>query len=141
MELEKTLVMLKPKPEIYTWESQEFFLNLTSDYIDKVWCIISWEKIKRFSEDEAILHYKHLRFVTFFPEIINYIISWDCILLQVEWENSIKKMLEFKKETRKIFDCHPWLFDWMYNKKPIYNILHCSDSEREAKREIERYFW
>lgn len=141
MESQKTLVMLKPKPEIYTWEYQEFFLNLTSEYIDKVWCIVSGEKIKKFSEEEAILHYYHLRFVKFFPEIVRYITSWESILLQVEWENSIKKMLEFKKETRENFNCNPWLFDWIYNKKPIYNILHCSDSEREAKREVDRYFW
>lgn len=138
---ESTLVMLKPNPEVYTNHNQEYFYQVIKDYAEKIWCIILDEKVKNFTEDEAILHYKHLRFVTFFPEIVDYITSWDCKLLHIWWENSIKKMQKFKKELRKKHNCHPWLFDWIYNKKPIYNILHTSDSEKEAEIEVERYFW
>lgn len=140
MNIEKTLVMLKPNPEKYTWKNQEYFSEIIKNYVEKVWCIVLEEKEKKFFREEAILHYKHLRFVKFFPEIIEYIISSECRLFLISWENSIKKMEEFKKKLRKEFDCHPWLFDWIYNKKPIYNILHTSDSKKEAKREVERYF-
>lgn len=138
--MEQTLVMLKPKPELYTWHNQEYFLEVIRKHTQKVWCIILDEKTKKFTTQEAILHYKHLRFVTFFPEIVDYIISWDCKLLHISWEDSIKKMQEFKKELRKKHNCNPWLFDWIYNKKPIYNILHTSDSKKEAEREVNRYF-
>lgn len=138
--MEQTIVMLKPNPELYTNHNQKYFSKIIEEYVEKIWCIILEKKVKKFTKKEAILHYKHLRFVTFFPEIVEYIISWDCEILLISWGNSIKKMQNFKKDLRKKHNCHPWLFDWIYNKKPIYNILHTSDSKKEAKREVERYF-
>lgn len=138
---QKTLVMLKPNPENYTWHNIEYFYDRLKEYSEKVNCIILWEKIKNFSENEAKIHYKHLAFTPVFREIINYIISGECRLFYIKWENSIKKMLEFKNNIRKEFNCNPWIFDWIYNKKPIYNILHCSDSVSEAEKEVKRYFW
>lgn len=66
--------------------------------------------------------------------------SGECRLYRIKGENAIKVMDNFKDDLRKDHGCYPNYINWIRGKKPIYNILHTSDSRFEAKREIKRYF-
>lgn len=138
--IEKTLVMIKPHPEKYTNKNQKIFREIINDYASSVGYTIENERNILFTENEAILHYKHLTLVHFFQEIIDYITSGDSHLMLISGENAISKMNNFKKISEKnISAIHDFLTRYII-KKPIYNILHTSDSKSEAKREVERYF-
>lgn len=140
-EIEQTVMIIKPQTELYTWENQDFFENLIYEKSRLVQCIISEKFIKFFSEVEIEEHYTHLRPMWFFPKISEYMTSGKSRILLLEWKNAIYHGDRIKKEIRKQFGCHPWAFDWLHNDKPYKNIVHASDSKKEASIEVERYFW
>lgn len=140
-EREQTIAIIKPRPEDYTWQNQDFFEALLREKSKQVHCSILSSYTKTFNQTEVEIHYSHLRPMWFFPEIVNYITSGESRIFLLEWKNAIYYINKIKEEIRKIFGCHPWAFDWMYNNKPYKNILHASDSCAEAEREVARYFW
>ena len=138
---EQTLVMIKPHTEAYTHKNQEYFYKLIRRWIHQHPSLqIDSHFIKYFTKQEAEEHYSQLRFSPNYSKIIEYIISWQCHLILISGENAITQIDKFKDSLRKRYNCHPWLFDWIYNEKPHKNILHTPDSQKEAQAEVKRYF-
>lgn len=138
---EQTILIIKPQTELYTWKNQDFFENLIYEKSKLVQCSISEKFAKIFSREEVDEHYAHLRSMWFFGKISDYMSSGESQILLLEWKNAIYHGDKIKKEIRMQFDCHPWAFDWLHNDKPYRNILHASDSKKEASAEVQRYFW
>lgn len=140
-EIEQTVMIIKPQTEDYTWKNQDFFENLIYEKSGLVRCNISEKLIKIFSPEEIEEHYAHLRPMWFFSKISEYMTSGESRILLLEWKNAIYHGNGIKIETRGQFGCRPWAFDWLHNDKPYKNIIHASDSKKEASIEVKRYFW
>ncbi len=72
---EHTLVMIKPKTEEYTGQTQEEILKIIEEKMTYSECTILDQYDKIFTKEEASLHYKHLSLLGFFPKIVEYIMS------------------------------------------------------------------
>ena len=67
---------------------------------------------------------------SFFEDWINFLTSGNIKAIIVEGDNAISKALNLKKEIRT---------KYAPNEKR-YNLVHCSDDELNAKREIKNFF-
>ncbi len=87
----------------------------------------------------AIEHYDHLKEEPFFSNIIDYMISGPVVFLVLEGENAILMVRTMIGATNALHAC-PGTIRGDFATNASENIIHASDSPKNAKREIQRFF-
>jgi nucleoside-diphosphate kinase len=105
-------------------------------------------KMVRVSEELAREHYQHLKDKPFFPELIKYIKGElherKKVMALVYWgEGAIKKVRDLAGATNPE-EADPTSIRGSYGRittAGVYeNVVHCSNNEEEAEREIKLWF-
>lgn len=91
-------------------------------------------------EDSVIEeHYAHLLDKPFFPKIKSYMVRTPVVILAVKWVNAVATMRTLIGATNPQ-EALPWTVRWDYALTVDANIIHASDTEENAKIEIQRFF-
>ena len=138
---QQTLVLIKPDGLVK---------SLTGDILSKLSSpkrIIIGAKIVRVSRELAEEHYKHLKNEKFFPELIKFIMgeyhTKRVMALVYEGENVIDEIREIAGSTNPE-EAHPESIRGKYGRittrGTFENVIHASENEKEAEREIKLWF-
>lgn len=131
--MQKTLVLLKPD-------------CIQKGYIGEV--ISRFEKkglkvvaMKMFEMGDALIkdHYAHLADKPFFPEIVEYMTMSPIIGMILEGDDSIETLRNMCGATNPL-EAGMGTIRGDLALTIRYNIVHASDSEENAKEEVERFF-
>lgn len=120
--LEKTLVIIKPDA-IFNNHEAKIIARLMTSYEDMSVKDVRKLSIKR---DIAEKHYEEHVGKLFFDRACNLLCEGPLVMIIVEGNNAIDRMLTFKKEIRTL-----------YAENESRNCIHTSDSVESATREIE----
>lgn len=133
--IERTYAMLKPD-------------GVRKQLLDEVICRfenagLSVDHVKEMRLDEEIVkqHYAHLLDKPFYPTLESFMLSGPVIAMIVEGENAVSKVRELMGATDSK-DALPGTIRGDYGDKTCctYNIIHGSDSARNAEIEIARFY-
>ena len=141
MEVEQSLVLIKPDGLVK---------SLTGDILSKMSetdLKIVGAKIVQVTEELAEEHYAHLREEKFFDELIKYIMgefhTKRVLALVYHGENAIKKVRKIVGETNPE-KAEPTSIRGKYGRITqagvFENVVHASESTKEAEREIKLWF-
>lgn len=88
----------------------------------------------------AAQHYAHLRNELFFSNLVKFMTSRSLVGFVVSGEHAIKRMRTLVGAT-KSWEAAPGTIrgDWG-NSPAMYNLIHVSDSQEAAQRELELFF-
>ena len=131
--MEKTLILLKP-------DSLQRGLSgeIISRFEKKGFKIIGMKLIK-VSKDLAETHYSEHKWKPFFEDLVAFITSSPIIAMVIETQNAINIARNMMGSTNPI-DALPGTIRGDFGISVEYNIIHGSDSETSAKREISLFF-
>ena len=131
--MEKTLILLKP-------DSLQRGLSgeIISIFEKKGFKIIGMKLIK-VSKDLAETHYSEHKGKAFFEDLVAFITSSPIIAMVIETQNAINIARNMMGSTNPI-DALPGTIRGDFGISVEYNIIHGSDSETSAKREISLFF-
>ncbi len=131
--MEKTLILLKP-------DSLQRGLSgeIISRFEIKGFKIIGMKLIK-VSKDLAETHYSEHKGKPFFEDLVAFITSSPIIAMVIETQNAINIARNMMGSTNPI-DALPGTIRGDFGISVEYNIIHGSDSETSAKREISLFF-
>ncbi len=131
--MEKTLILLKP-------DSLQRGLSgeIISRFEIKGFKIIGMKLIK-VSKDLAETHYSEHKGKPFFEDLVAFITSSPIIAMVIETQNAINIARNMMGSTNPI-DALPGTIRGDFGIYVEYNIIHGSDSETSAKREISLFF-
>ncbi|MBM03180.1 MAG: nucleoside-diphosphate kinase [Dehalococcoidia bacterium] len=131
--MEKTLILLKP-------DSLQRGLSgeIISRFEKKGFKIIGMKLIK-VSKDLAETHYSEHKGKPFFEDLVAFITSSPIIAMVIETQNAINIARNMMGSTNPI-DALPGTIRGDFGISVEYNIIHGSDSETSAKREISLFF-
>src|SRR3989338_4702297 len=141
MAVEQCLVLIKPDGLVK---------SLTGDIISKfseTELIIVGSKVVQVTKELAEEHYQHLREEKFFDELIKYIMgeyhTKRVLALVYQEENAISKVRKLVGETNPE-KAEPTTIRGKYGRitsKGVFeNVVHASENEKEAEREIKLWF-
>ena len=127
--MEKTLILLKP-------DSLQRGLSgeIISRFEKKGFKIIGMKLIK-VSKDLAETHYSEHKGKPFFEDLVAFITSSPIIAMVIETQNAINIARNMMGSTNPI-DALPGTIRGDFGISVEYNIIHGSDSETSAKREM-----
>ena len=131
--MEKTLILLIP-------DSLQRGLSgeIISRFEKKGFKIIGMKLIK-VSKDLAETHYSEHKGKPFFEDLVAFITSSPIIAMVIETQNAINIARNMMGSTNPI-DALPGTIRGDFGISVEYNIIHGSDSETSAKREISLFF-
>ncbi len=131
--MQQTLVLLKPDCVLrwLIWEVVSRF--------EKKWLKIKAMKMMNLSTDLLKDHYGHLAQKPFFPEIVEYMQLSPVVALVLEGPEAIVGMRNLCGATNPT-ESAMGTVRWDFALTIRYNIIHASDSEENAKAEINRFF-
>tara|TARA_Y100000814_G_scaffold293323_1_gene274414 strand:- start:2490 stop:2942 length:453 start_codon:yes stop_codon:yes gene_type:complete len=131
--MEKTLILLKP-------DSLQRGLSgeIISRFEKKGFKIIGMKLIK-VSKDLAETHYSEHKGKPFFEDLVAFITSSPIIAMVIETQNAINIARNMMGSTNPI-DALPGTIRGDFGISVEYNIIHGSDSETSAKKEISLFF-
>jgi len=130
---EKTLVILKPGC------LQRGIIGEIITRIEKKGLKISAMKLDQIIKDKAAIHYEEHKEKPFFQELVSFITSNPVVLMVIEGENAISIIRKLAGAT-KVEDAVPGTIRGDYALHTGKNIIHASDGENSAKREISIFF-
>lgn len=138
---QQTLVLIKPDGLIKSLTG-----NIITELSDTS-LIIAGAKIVQVTRELAEEHYQHLREEKFFDELIRYIIgefhTKRVLALVYQGENAIAKVRKIVGETNPE-KAEPTTIRGKYGRitsKGVFeNVVHASENEQEAEREIKLWF-
>jgi len=140
--VEQSLVLIKP---------DGLKKSLTGNIISMISdprIIIVGSKIVPVTKELAEEHYQHLRDKEFFNELIQFIMGeWHTrrvMALVYEGEDAIQLLRE-KSGSTNPEEAHPesirGKYGRIHSKTGVFeNVIHCSENEKEAEREIKLWF-
>lgn len=131
--IERTLIILKPD-----CLQRGIAGEIISRFERKGLKIVAM-KMSLLSREKAKQHYIEHETKPFFERLVNFISSSPVILMVVEGEGAIQFARKLAGET-KAEDAVPGTIRGDYVLHTGSNIVHTSDSEESAKREIELFF-
>ena len=132
--METTLILLKPDT-VDRW-----LVGKIISRIENKWLKISGLKMIKLSEQLINEHYDFLLGKPFFNNIKSYMMRTPIICLAVSWENAIKITRNLIGSTDPI-EANPGSIRWDFGLTIRWNLIHASDSEETAKKELNRFFW
>ena len=130
---------------------QTTLILLKPDTIERslIWEVISrierkWLKIvglKMMQLDDAIIneHYDFLADKPFFPNIVKYMQRTPIVAIAVSGKDAITTVRTLTGATNPA-EALPWSIRWDFGLTIDWNIIHASDSEENAKIELNRFF-
>ena len=132
--MEESFVMIKPdgfKKKVFK-EVLERFLKEG----------LSIKDISILTLDEELVneHYSHLVNMSFYPRILEFMLSGPVIRMTVMGENAVLKIRDIIGETDSA-KAKEGTIRAMYSDKEIisHNVIHASDSKENAQLEIKRF--
>ncbi|WP_422487059.1 nucleoside-diphosphate kinase [Gudongella sp. DL1XJH-153] len=131
--MEKTFVMIKP---------DGVKRKLVGEVLKRIEAKgLSIEKISMTSPDRRILveHYREHEGKSFYNDLIEFVSSGRVVLLQVGGEGSIKIMRSLIGDTDPVC-ASPGTIRGDFANSKTENIVHASDSESSATRELKLWF-
>ena len=96
-------------------------------------------KMLRLSEEKAQIHYEEHKGKAFFADLVNFITSGPIVAVVVRGEKAIKTIRTMMGTTNPV-DAAPGTIRGDFALSMSQNIIHGSDSELSAIREIKIYF-
>lgn len=98
-------------------------------------------QVKMMELDQTIIaqHYDHLVHEPFYPKLEAFMLSGPVLALLVEGEGAIQGMRNMMGPTN-VFEAPVGTIRGDFATDVTYNLIHGSDSEENAKAEIERFF-
>lgn len=131
--VERTLVMLKPDclQRGITGEIISRFEKKGLKFIAMKMMMVSRKK--------AEIHYADHRDKPFFEELVDFIISSPVVAMVVEAENAIKIARKLAGAT-KVEEAAPGTIRGDYVIHIASNVVHTSDCQENAEREIKNFF-
>lgn len=96
-------------------------------------------KMLRLSEEQAQIHYEEHKEKAFFSDLVNFITSGPIVAVVVRGEKAIKTVRTMMGATNPV-DAAPGTIRGDFALSMSQNIIHGSDSELSAIREIKIYF-
>tara|TARA_A100001037_G_scaffold306837_1_gene356772 strand:- start:7510 stop:7980 length:471 start_codon:yes stop_codon:yes gene_type:complete len=131
--MEKTLILLKPDTI-----QRSLSGKIISRFENKGFKIIGM-KLMKVSRTLAETHYSEHKGKPFFEDLVSFITSSPIIAIVLESENVISIARNMMGATNPI-DALPGTIRGDFGISVEYNIVHGSDSETSAKREISLFF-
>ena len=130
---ETTLVLLKPDAleKNLIWEISKRF----EDALMK----IIWMKMMKLDDKIIEEHYSHLLDKPFFPDIKEYMTSWNVVAMAIAWNNVVQRVRNLMWPTNPK-DAAKWTIRWDFAESIDRNIIHWSDSIENAEIELKRFF-
>ena len=97
--------------------------------------------MKMMQLDDAIIneHYDFLKDKPFFPNIVKYMQRTPVVAMAIRWKDAIKTVRTLTGATNPA-EAAPWSIRGDFGLTIDGNIIHASDSEETAKKELERFF-
>jgi nucleoside-diphosphate kinase len=96
-------------------------------------------KLLLVSKEKAEYHYAEHKEKPFFGELVDFITSSPVVVMVLEGDDAIKMARKLSGATKAI-DAEPGTIRGDYVLHTGQNIVHTSDSEESAKREINNFF-
>ena len=96
-------------------------------------------KMLRLSEEKAQIHYQEHKEKAFFGELVDFITSGPIVAMVVRGEKAVKTVRTMMGTTNPT-DAAPGTIRGDFALSLSQNIIHGSDSEASASREIKIYF-
>ncbi|MDK2835368.1 MAG: nucleoside-diphosphate kinase [Thermosediminibacterales bacterium] len=131
--MERSFVMIKPDGV------RRRLIGCILKRFEKKNLTIKGLKLIKIEEEKAKIHYKEHTGKDFFDKLIKYITSGPVVAMVWEGENcisEIRKMVGATDPQKAL----PGTIRGDYGLSLNENIIHASDSEKNAKREIELFF-
>lgn len=101
--------------------------------------VIAEAKLMRLTEDQAGVHYAHLKEKPFFGELVEYITSGPVFAMILEGHEAVKNARTLIGFTNPI-EAHAGTIRGDYALLVDSNVIHGSDSVENAEIEINRFF-
>lgn len=129
--IEQTLAIIKP----------DGIKNATKiiDMIYESGLKIEKYEVRMLNEEILREHYSHLVDKPFYPELENYMLSSEVILMVLEGENAVEKLRKLMGPTDST-KAEKGTIRGNFGTDIRYNAIHGSDSETSAIQEINRFF-
>jgi nucleoside-diphosphate kinase len=131
--MQRTMVILKPNTV-----QRELVGELISRFERRGIKIIAM-KMHTISTEQANIHYREHREKPFYSGLIEFITSGPSILLILESEDAVAIVRAMSGNTNPA-DALPGTIRGDFATSPGHNMIHASDSEVSAHREIELFF-
>ena len=131
--MERSFVMLKPGV------LQRRLVGVIIDRFERSCLKIVAIKLMRISRELAVKHYAEHKGKDFYPPLIDYITSAPVIAMVLQGTNSIKVIRKITGATNPL-DALPGTIRGDYAMTTQKNIIHASDSQESAAREISLFF-
>ena len=85
------------------------------------------------------MHYEHHKDKPFFEKLKNFMRSAPSLLIVLEGNNAIEIVRKMAGPTRG-YEADPGTIRGDYSMSQQHNIIHASDSDESAEKEIKRFF-
>jgi nucleoside-diphosphate kinase len=131
--MQRTMVILKPNTV-----QRELVGELISRFERRGIKIIAM-KMSTVTAEQASIHYQEHREKPFYSGLIEFITSGPSILLVLESEDAVNIVRTMSGNTNPA-DASPGTIRGDFATSPGHNMIHASDSEESAHREISLFF-
>ncbi|MDG6243694.1 MAG: nucleoside-diphosphate kinase [Methanolobus sp.] len=131
--MEQTYIMIKPDAV------QRGLMGEIISRIEKRGLKITAMKLRVISEENAKEHYKEHEARPFFASLIEYVTSGPSVSMVVEGKNAIAIMRAVNGATNPV-DALPGTIRGDFAIETGRNVVHASDSQESAQREIAIHF-
>lgn len=131
--MERTLVFLKPDAV------KRKLIGEILTRFEKRDLKIADMKMMTMTEELAKEHYGHVSHESIYGDMIEFITSGPIVAIIIEGENVIK-IVRSMLGNRKTYDSPPGTIRGDLGSHDFENLIHASDSVRNAEVEIERFF-
>ncbi|MCD4700782.1 MAG: nucleoside-diphosphate kinase [Candidatus Aegiribacteria sp.] len=131
--MDQTLVILKPNAV-----QRELVGQLISKF-ERRGMKITAMKLSRISHETAERHYKEHRGKEFYKDLISFITSGPSVIMILESMDAVEIVRSMVGATNPA-EALPGSIRGDYATSPGHNMIHASDSDESAKREIELLF-
>ncbi len=129
--LEKTFVILKPDAV------ERKLLGEIISRIERKELSVIQVKMGLISREQACEHYKHIKELDIFDDMIDYITSGKVVFLIVEGRNAIENM---RIMAGKMHEAPPGTIRGDFGNHRFKSLIHTSDSPESFIEEVKRFF-
>ncbi len=131
--MERTFVMIKPDGV------QRCLVGEIISRLERKGLKIVAMKMMKIDRDLAERHYQEHRGKKFFESLVSYVTSGPVVAMVVEGKNAIKVVRTLVGLTNPV-DASPGTIRGDFGMEVGRNIIHASDSQESAEREISLFF-
>lgn len=129
-DIESTLVIVKP-------DGMEHYEEIVDTFLDEG-LDVTYEDTRRLDAETLNEHYAHIINMGFYPDLRDYMLSDDVAILVVTGENAVSRVRHLVGPTDSSL-APEWTIRGKYGTNKMYNVIHASDSVKNAKKEIKRF--